>query len=63
MWKKRRPSVPPPRAPLPPVSYRRLPEPVPYDDLVESKDPFPPPDPTRGRDTERDFLLRYAGLL
>ena len=41
--------------------YRTLPEPVRLADTVEVHDPLPPPDPTAGRDPERDFVLRYAG--
>ncbi len=31
-------------------------------DMVTSQDVTPPPDPDGGRDTERDFMLRYAAL-
>ncbi|GAA4666097.1 hypothetical protein [Kineococcus glutinatus] len=41
--------------------FRTLPEPVRLADTVEGHDPEPPPDPTMGRDPERDFLLRNAG--
>jgi hypothetical protein len=41
--------------------YARLPEPTRLDELIESKDDRPAPDPTAGRDPERDFVLRYAG--
>ncbi|NAZ82620.1 heme biosynthesis protein HemY [Kineococcus sp. R8] len=41
--------------------FRRLPEPVRVEDTVESHDPLPAPDPTMGRDTETEFLLRTAG--
>lgn len=41
--------------------YRTLPEPVAYDDMVTSQDTDPVPDPQADRDTERDFMLRYAG--
>ncbi|WP_432494991.1 heme biosynthesis protein HemY [Kineococcus auxinigenes] len=41
--------------------YRTLPEPVRIADTVESHDPLPAPDPTTGRDPERDFVLRNAG--
>lgn len=41
--------------------YRVLPEPVRLEDTIATKDTDPVPDPQRGRDTERDFMLRYAG--
>ena len=41
--------------------YRHLPAPVRLEDTITSADPDAPPDPTCGRDTERDFMLRYAG--
>ncbi len=31
--------------------------------MVSTKEASPTPDPTRGRDVERDFMLRYAGVL
>ncbi len=40
--------------------FERLPEPVRLEDTVASQDTSPPPDPEAGRDTDRDFLLRYA---
>jgi hypothetical protein len=40
--------------------FKHLPEPVALDDTVTSQDTSPPPDPEAGRDTDRDFLLRYA---
>ena len=42
-------------------AYRRLPDPVRLEDTVAVKDASPVPDPTSGRDTETEFLLRYAG--
>jgi hypothetical protein len=42
-------------------AYRRLPDPVRLEDTVEVTDASAVPDPTRGRDTETEFLLRYAG--
>jgi hypothetical protein len=44
-----------------PNKYRHLPEPVKLEDTVEIMDESPVPDPQAGRDTERDFMLRYAG--
>lgn len=41
--------------------YRKLPQPVRYEDMVASHDADPVPDPQAERDTERDFMLRYAG--
>jgi hypothetical protein len=41
--------------------YRHLPAPVRLEDTVSVKDTEPVPAPTGGRDTERDFMLRYAG--
>lgn len=32
------------------------------EDMVTSEDVAPPTDPEGGRDTERDFMLRNAGL-
>jgi hypothetical protein len=29
--------------------------------MIAVQDTEPPPDPTMGRDTERDFMLRNAG--
>lgn len=44
-----------------PNKYRHLPDPIDLDETVEIKDESPVPDPQAGRDTERDFMLRYAG--
>lgn len=44
-----------------PNRWRHLPEPVRLEDTIAVKDAEPVPDPTRGRDPERDFMLRYAG--
>ena len=40
--------------------FKRLPEPVNLDDTVTTQDTTPAPDPESGRDTDRDFLLRYT---
>lgn len=40
--------------------FAKLPEPVRLDDTVTSQDVQSPPDPEGGRDTDRDFLLRYT---
>lgn len=42
--------------------YRRLPETIDLEDTIATHESDPPPDPTRGRDTDRDFMLRYAAL-
>jgi hypothetical protein len=44
-----------------PNRYRHLLEPVKLEETVEIKDESPVADPQAGRDTERDFMLRYAG--
>jgi hypothetical protein len=41
--------------------YGRLPDPVRLEDTVAAVEAEPVPDPEAGRDTDRDFLLRYAG--
>ena len=40
--------------------YTHLPEPVDPKEMVTSKPVEPPRDPEGGRDTERDFMLRYG---
>ena len=40
--------------------YTSLPEPVRPEDMVTEQPSQDPPDPEGGRDTERDFMLRYA---
>jgi len=40
--------------------FRRLPAPVRLEDTITSQDVVPVPDPEGGRNTEQDFLLRYA---
>jgi hypothetical protein len=40
--------------------FRHLPEPVDLDDTIATHETDPPPDPEGGRDTERDFMLRYG---
>jgi len=46
----------------PPTDFKRLPERIRLEDTFTSQDPDAAPDPTMGRDPERDFLLRNAGL-
>jgi hypothetical protein len=41
--------------------FRKLPERIRPEDMIAVQDTEPPPDPTMGRDTERDFMLRNAG--
>jgi hypothetical protein len=42
--------------------YRKLPERIRPEDMIAVQETEPPPDPTMGRDTERDFMLRNAGF-
>jgi hypothetical protein len=44
-----------------PDRFRHLPEPVRIEDTVTTKDEVAHADPEAGRDTNRDFMLRYAG--
>ncbi len=48
--------------PVQPARFHELPERVRPEDMVATQEAEPAPDPTMGRDTERDFMLRY-GLL
>jgi hypothetical protein len=41
--------------------FRQLPERVRPEDMVETQQAGDAPDPTMGRDSERDFMLRNAG--
>jgi hypothetical protein len=41
--------------------FRKLPERIRPEDMIAVQETEPPPDPTMGRDTERDFMLRNAG--
>lgn len=41
--------------------FAKLPERIPLDETTASHPTVAPPDPTMGRDPERDFMLRYAG--
>ena len=40
--------------------FTRLPAPVRLEDTVAEVDVRPVPDPEGGRDTDRDFLIRYG---
>lgn len=42
--------------------FAKLPPRIRLEDTVTTKDVAPVPDPERGRDTDRDFLLRYGAL-
>lgn len=42
--------------------FRRLPERIRPQDMIATQETEPPPDPTMGRDSERDFMLRNAGF-
>jgi len=41
--------------------FRKLPERIRPEDMIATQETEPPPDPTMGRDSERDFMLRNAG--
>ncbi len=41
--------------------YRRLPARIRPEDMIATQETEPPPDPTMGRDPDRDFMLRNAG--
>jgi hypothetical protein len=41
--------------------FKRLPDHVKLEDTVESQDTHVPRDPEGGRDTDRDFMIRYSG--
>jgi hypothetical protein len=41
--------------------FKHLPEPIRPEDLIATVEAEPAPDPTMGRDPDRDFMLRYAG--
>jgi len=42
--------------------FRKLPERIRPEDMISFQETEPPPDPTMGRDPERDFMLRNAGF-
>jgi len=42
--------------------FRRMPDRIRLEDMIATQQTEPPPDPTMGRDCERDFLLRNAGF-
>lgn len=50
-----------PETPRTAADYRTLPEPVALTDTVALQETRPVPDPTGGRDTETELLLRHAG--
>ncbi len=41
--------------------FTKLPERIRPEDMITTQETEPPPDPTMGRDCERDFMLRNAG--
>ncbi|MDX6302368.1 MAG: hypothetical protein QOF53_3582 [Nocardioidaceae bacterium] len=41
--------------------WRSLPTGIRLEDTIAAKESDPRPDPEAGRDTERDFMLRYGG--
>lgn len=45
-----------------PERFTKLPEPIRLEDTITSQDVEPVPDPEAGRDTDRDFLIRYGVL-
>jgi hypothetical protein len=47
-------------APRDRADYRQLPERIALEDTFETQETRDAPDPTMGRDTETDFLLRHA---
>jgi hypothetical protein len=47
--------------PASPARFRKLPERIRPEDMIEAQDTEPPKDPTMGRDTEQDFFMRNAG--
>jgi hypothetical protein len=61
MGRARRTAPEPPRHREPP-DYTHLPERVPPEELRTVQDVDPAPDPRGGRDTETEFMLRYAGF-
>jgi hypothetical protein len=40
--------------------FAKLPKPVRLEDTITSAETEPVPDPEGGRDTDRDFLIRYG---
>jgi hypothetical protein len=40
--------------------FSRLPDPIRIEDTVEAVDTRAVPDPEAGRDTDRDFMIRYG---
>ena len=45
--------------PDPRAAFRVLPEPVDPADMVAVSETEPPPDPTMGRDSDHEYMLRY----
>ena len=42
--------------------FSQLPDPIRLEDTIEAVDTRAAPDPEGGRDTDRDFLIRYGVL-
>lgn len=42
--------------------FLKLPERIRPEDMIAVQETEPPPEPTMGRDSERDFMLRNAGF-
>lgn len=49
-----------PNVPADAVDYRELPELIPPEETIATQETREAPDPTMGRDTETEFLLRNA---
>lgn len=47
--------------PEPSARFKKLPEHIRLEDTIATQDSDAPPDPTMGRDPDRDFMLRNAG--
>ncbi len=55
-------SVADPEEPARSARFRKLPARIRPEDTFASQDPDAAPDPTMGRDPDRDFMLRNAGF-
>lgn len=42
--------------------FKKLPKRIRPQDMIATQDTEPPPDPTMGRDSELEFMLRNAGF-
>jgi hypothetical protein len=59
-WFRRATKVQPKPKPLDPRRFKRLPQRVKPADMVASQPVSPARDPYGGRDTERDFVIRFG---